>query len=116
MNEEAQDLVERHIAAFNSQEVDALLADFTSTATWVTGDYAVPEGGLREFFATAMESLTPQLSLHRVIGGGEVVVAEMSESWSNEGKEKSAGLIAVFDLAAGKITRAKIYREGSAEA
>lgn len=114
--DEAQELVERHIAAFNTQDVDALLTDFTPTATWVTGDYTVPEGTLREFFTSAMESLTPQLSLHRVIDGGEIVAAEMSETWSDGEEQKSAGLVAVFDLNDGKITRAKIYREGSADA
>lgn len=55
---EAHELVNRHIAAFNAQNVDALLADFTTSATWVTGDYAVGEGDLREFFTSAMQSST----------------------------------------------------------
>lgn len=113
---EAHELVNRHIAAFNAQKVDALLADFTTSATWVTGDYAVPEGGLREFFTSAMQSLTPQLSLNRVIDGGEVVAAEMCEVWSTGDEQKSAELMAVFDLIGGTIARAKIYREGTADA
>lgn len=113
---DSKDLINRHISAFNAHDVDALLADFASSATWVTGDYTVPEGHLREFFTSAMESLTPQLSLHRIIDGGDVVAAEMSEDWSHEGEAKRARLISVFDLSDGKITQAKIYREGSADA
>lgn len=63
-----------------------------------------------------MESITPRLSLQRIIDGGEVVAVEMNEEWTYEGVPKTARLVAVFDLAAGKIARAKIYREGSADA
>lgn len=110
------DLVNRHIAAFNARDVDALLADFTPSADWVTGDYTVPAGQLREFFTSAMESIAPQLRLIRTIDGGAVVAVEMTEEWTHEGIQKSALLMAVFDLADGKITRAKIYREGTADA
>ncbi len=112
----AHDLVNRHVAAFNARDVDALLDDFAPSADWVTGDYTVPGGQLREFFTAAMESITPRLSLQRIIDGGEVVAVEMNEEWTYEGVPKTARLVAVFDLAAGKIARAKIYREGSADA
>lgn len=112
----AAELVARHVEAFNHHDVDGLLSDFAPTAAWVTGDYTVPAGGLREFFAGAMESITPQLTLHRVIDGGDAVAAEMSETWNHKGQDKSAALIAVFDLSGGKIVKAKIYREGSADA
>lgn len=112
----AHDLVTRHVAAFNARDVDALLDDFAPSAEWVTGDYAVPGGELREFFTAAMESITPRLRIHRIIDGGGVVAVEMYEEWTYEGVPKTARLVAVFDLAAGKIARAKIYREGSANA
>lgn len=110
------ELARRHISAFNAHDVDALLADFAPSAGWVTGDYTVPQGQLREFFASAMQSLTPQLTLRRIVDGGEVVAIEMTEHWINEANAKSADLIAVFDLDSGKIARARIYREGSADA
>ncbi|UVI36947.1 nuclear transport factor 2 family protein [Brevibacterium spongiae] len=109
-------MADRHIAAFNAGDVDALLADFADSATWVTGDYTIAEGGLREFFTEAMQALLPQLSLRRVIDGGSVIAVEMREDWSHQGENKSAGLIAVFDLVDSKIAKAKIYREGSADA
>lgn len=40
----AHDLVNRHVAAFNARDVDALLDDFAPSADWVTGDYTVPGG------------------------------------------------------------------------
>lgn len=113
---QTQDLVKRHIDAFNNHDVDALLADFAPSAEWVTGDYTVPKGQLREFFTSAMKSITPQLTFRRSIDGGDAVAIEMTESWTNEGTSKSAALIAIFDLSDGKITRAKIYREGSSDA
>lgn len=112
----AEDLAHRHVEAFNNHDVQALLEDFTPTATWVTGDYSVPEGELSEFFAGAMDSITPHLTLHRVIDGGDTVAIEMTETWRHEHQDKNAALIAVFDLVDGKISKAKIYREGSADA
>lgn len=112
----ATELVHQHIEAFNKQDVESLLTDCTPAATWVTGDYSVPEGELREFFTGAMASVTPQLTLHRVIDGGDVVAAEMNEVWTHEGQDKNQALISVFDLSEGKISKAKIYREGSADA
>lgn len=118
-----EDLVKRHVRAFNDRDVDALLADFADRATWVTGDYTVPSGGLRDFFTGAFDALVPELVLHRVIDGGDAVAVEMTERWTHEGEAKTASLIAVFDLEPGifvsdpgKIRSAKIYREGSADA
>lgn len=109
-------LVQRHIDAVNAGDADALLADFAPDAVWVTGDYTVPAGELRSFFEGAMRSIRPHLSPVRTIGEGDAVAVEMTETWTHDGASKQAALIAVFDLAAGRITRAKIYREGSADA
>lgn len=113
---EAEAIVAEHVHAFNAGDAARLLAGFTDDATWVTGDYAVPPGELRDFFETAMRSLTPQLQVTRVIDGGNAVVAELTESWTHGDVPKTAALIAVFDLSETKIRRAKIYREGSADA
>lgn len=112
----ADDLVRRHVHAFNAHDAERLLADFTPDAMWVTGDYTVPSGELQTFFEGAMRSITPTLTLSRAIQEGSVVVAEMTESWTHENETKSAALVAVFDLIDGKISKAKIYREGSADA
>jgi ketosteroid isomerase-like protein len=61
------DLVQRHISAFNTGDADALLADFTPDASWVTGDYTVPAGELRSFFEGAMRSIRPHLTPTRTI-------------------------------------------------
>ncbi|MGC0252304.1 nuclear transport factor 2 family protein [Pseudactinotalea sp. Z1748] len=111
----AEELLHRHIDAFNAADPDRLLADFTPSATWITGDYTVPGGELRSFFEGAMRSIRPRLALTRTIDGGNTVVAEMTETWTHGGESKSATLVAVFDLVGGKIDRAKIYREGSAD-
>ncbi|QOR71855.1 nuclear transport factor 2 family protein [Ruania alkalisoli] len=110
------DLIRRHLNAFNSGDVDALMADLHPDATWVTGDHEVPPGTLREFFATAMAGLTPHLELHRIIDGAGVVAAELTETWTHDGQHRQAALVAIFDLRDGRIARAKIYREGSADA
>lgn len=112
----ADDLVRRHIAAFNAHDAERLLADFHPGATWVTGDYTVPSDELQEFFEGAMRAITPTLTLARVVDGEGVVVAEMTESWTHENESRSASLVAIFDLVDGRISRAKIYREGSADA
>lgn len=114
--EPSHDLVQRHVDAFNAGDAERLLADFAPDAVWVTGDYIVPAGGLRPFFEGAMRSIRPHLALARIIGGAEIVAVEMTETWLHHEVAKSAALIAVFELADGKISRAKIYREGSADA
>ncbi len=63
-----------------------------------------------------MRSIRPRLSLVRTIADGEAVAVEMTETWTHDDVTKRASLIAVFDLAAGRIKKAKIYREGSADA
>lgn len=108
-------LVARHVAAFNAADVDALLADFTADATWVTGTYTVPPGQLRQFFRDAMQQLIPRLTVHRSIDGGDAVAVEMTESWKVGDRPDSTALVAVFSVRAGKIAAAKIYREGSAD-
>ena len=109
-------LVKRHLDAFNAGDADRLLADFAPDATWVTGDYAVPAGELRSFFEGAMRSLRPHLSLVRTIADHDSVAVEMTETWTYDEVTRRASLIAVFDLADGRIANAKIYREGSADA
>jgi ketosteroid isomerase-like protein len=107
-------LVARHVAAFNAGDVDALLADFTADATWVTGPYTVPPGQLADF-RDAMQELTPRFTVRRSIDGGDAVAVEMTESWTLGDRRDSAALVAVFSVRDGKIAAAKIYREGSAD-
>lgn len=114
--EPSHDLVRRHIDAFNAGDADRLLADFAPDAVWVTGDYTVPAGELRPFFEGAMRSLGPHLALVRIVGGAAAVAVEMVETWTHQEVAKTAALVAVLDLTEGRISRAKIYREGSADA
>lgn len=114
--EPTHDLVRRHIDAFNAGDADRLLADFAPDAVWVTGDHTVPPGELRPFFEGAMRSLRPHLALVRIVGGGDAVAVEMVETWTHEDATKIAALVAMLDVADGRISRAKVYREGSADA
>jgi ketosteroid isomerase-like protein len=70
---------------------------------------------LRDFIRDAMEQLTPHLTVHRSIDGGDAVAVEMTERWSVDGRSDTGALVAVFSLREGKIESAKIYREGSAD-
>ena len=112
----AEEIMAEHVAAFNAGDAERVLAGFTEDATWVTADYTVPAGEMRAFFEGAMRSLTPQLTVTRVIDGGNAVAAELTEKWTYGGTAKTAALVAVFDLSGERIHRAKIYREGSADA
>ena len=68
----------RHIDAFNAHDLDALMACFSTDASWATGaDRFQGAAALRMLFAGAFEALSP--------------------------------------VEAGRITAAKIYREGSAD-
>jgi hypothetical protein len=108
--------VQRHIDAFNAQEIDALMACFSDDATWVTGTYRL-EGAaaLRELFVAAFAELRPQLQLLNLLAQGEHVACELRESYVAGGIDRTDHIAGFYRVARGLIAAAKIYREGSAD-
>lgn len=108
--------VHAHITAFNDRDVPGLLDDLTEDAEWVTGKYTCRgHGELRELFEGAFAAIAPRLEIRRVIAGDGVVAAELVEHMIVDGHRTSAAIAGFYVLRDGRIARAKIYREGSAD-
>ncbi|HEY3577147.1 MAG TPA: nuclear transport factor 2 family protein [Gaiellaceae bacterium] len=109
-------VVMRHIDAFNAQDLDALMACFTADANWVTGaDRFQGAAALRALFAGAFETLSPRLSLQNLLVQGDQVACELREDYSAQGVDRTDHIAGFFRVEAGRISAAKIYREGSAD-
>ncbi|WP_328607162.1 nuclear transport factor 2 family protein [Amycolatopsis sp. NBC_00345] len=106
----------RHVDAFNARDLDALLAGFTEDAVWVTGTTVVRGiDELTDLFADAMTQLLPTLTIQDVLTDGDRVAAQLTETLTHDGQERTFAIAGFYRLRDGRITSAKIYREGSAE-
>jgi len=109
-------VVTRHIEAFNAHDLDALMACFSTGASWATGsDRFEGAAALRTLFAGAFEALSPRLSLQSLLVQGDEVACEFREDYCAEGIDRTDHIAGFFRVEAGRITAAKIYREGSAD-
>ena len=109
-------VVTRHIDAFNAHDLDALMACFSTDASWATGaDRFQGAAALRTLFAGAFEALSPRLSLQNLLVQGDEVACELREDYSVGGVDRTDHIAGFFRVEAGRITAAKIYREGSAD-
>ncbi|GIH18614.1 nuclear transport factor 2 family protein [Rugosimonospora africana] len=106
----------KHVAAFNSRDLDALMAGFTEDASWVTGtSVARGHDELTELFAGAMAGLLPTLSIENLLADGDRAACQLTETLTFEGEERMYSIAGFYRLRDGRIASAKIYREGSAE-
>jgi uncharacterized protein len=113
---EPSSVVRRHIDAFNARDIEALIACFSTDATWVTGTDAFRGStALRELFAGAFAELSPQLHLRSLVAQGVVVACELAEDYSADGVDHTDHIAGFYRVDAGLIVAATIYREGSAE-
>jgi hypothetical protein len=109
-------VVLRHIDAFNAHDLDALMACFSTDPSWATGvDRFQGAAALRALFAGAFEALAPRLSLQTLLVQGDQVACELREDYSAEGVDRTDHIAGFFRVEDGRITGAKIYREGSAD-
>lgn len=109
-------ILETHVTAFNDRDIHALLDGFTDDAEWVTGQYrCLGRAELAELFTGAFATIAPRLEVVRVIGGDEAVAAELVERMAVDGQIFEAPIAGFYTLHGGRIARAKIYREGSAD-
>jgi len=105
-----------HMTAFNDRDVAGLLDGFTEDAEWMTGKYTCRgHAELGELFEGAFAAIAPRLEVRRVIPGDGVVAAELVEHMIVDGHRMSAAIAGFYLVRDGRIARAKIYREGSAD-
>jgi heme-degrading monooxygenase HmoA len=108
-------IVANHIVAFNAKDLDRLLACFSADATWATGsDHFRGTVELAHLFANAFSDLTPELSILTMVVDGDQVACELSEHLKIDGIERVDQIAGFYRVQSGRITAAKIYREGSA--
>lgn len=109
-------LVEEHLAAFNAHDTARLLAGFATDAVWITGEDVVQgRAALAELFDSGLWSMNPSLRVRSIVSDGDRAAAQLHESITVEGEVREFDIAVFFELADGLITRAKVYREGSAD-
>ena len=108
--------VRKHIDAFNASDLDGLMACFSDEAAWVTGtDSFCGTTDLKELFANAFAGLAPKLQIESIIVDGNRVACELREDLVVDGVARSDCIAGFYRIESGRITAAKIYRQGSAD-
>ena len=109
-------VVHEHLRAFNAGDLPALLDGFRPEAVWVTGRCrARGRTELSELFGRAMADLRPTLTLRTLVATEGLVACELTEVLVSGGRQQTYPIACFYEIAAGRIVSARIYREGSAE-
>jgi hypothetical protein len=104
------------VDAFNSRDLDRLMAGFTDDVVWITGTTTVRgRAELTELFANAMAGLLPALVIESLLAEGDRVACQLTETLTVDGDERTFSIAGFYALRGGRIASAKIYREGSAD-
>lgn len=108
--------VREHVAAFNAQDTERLLAGFTVDAEWITGgDRFAGVEQLRQVFDDWLWSLAPTLEVRALVVEGDRAAVELVERLTVEGAPREFWIAVFLTFDRGLIRRAKVYREGSAD-
>ena len=109
-------LVRAHIEAFNTRDLDALMAGLSEDASWVTGtDRLRGSAALEQLFAAAFAEISPRLHIESLLVQSNRVVCELREDYTIDGVERTDHIAAFYRVEAGLIAAVKVYREGSAD-
>ena len=112
---EQSSVVRRHIDAFNARDLEALVACFSTDATWITGTDAFQgSAAYPELFGVAFAELSPQLHLRNLVAQDDVVACELREH-SVGGVEHTDHVGLLRHLVPVADHRREIYREGLAD-
>jgi hypothetical protein len=105
-----------HVAAFNSWDTGRLLQGFTPDAVWATGqDRFAGRGELSSLFDAGLWELAPHLDVLGLVCADRDAAAQLHERLTVDGEVREFDIAVFFQLDGGLITRAKVYREGSAD-
>lgn len=111
-----ENLIRAHIEAFNTRDLDAVMAGFADDAVWITGKTTVRgRVELAGLFAGAMDGLQPTLTIQDLIVGNGRAAAQLVEVFTLEGVTHTDHIAGFYVIEDGYIVSAKIYREGSAD-
>jgi len=110
-------VVRDHVSAFNAHDLDHLAACFSPDATWDTGsDRFRGTEELAKLFEGAFAELSPHLTIQTMLSEGDQVACELTEQIVVDDATRVDHIAGFYRVHSGRITGAKIYREGSADA
>jgi hypothetical protein len=105
-----------HLDAFNQHDTRRLIAGLSSTVVWRTGsDRFEGHSQLGALFGDALWDLAPSLLLRSLLIDGKTAAAELREDLTVDGVAQAFAIAVFFEIEAGLIERATVYREGSAD-
>jgi ketosteroid isomerase-like protein len=111
-----RDVVLAHHAAVNAHDSAGLLAGLAEDVEWSTGvDRLAGRAAVAELFDDGLWALRPELALRRLLVAGDAAAAELVETLTVGGVTHTFPIAAFFTVAAGRLTRVTVYREGSAD-
>jgi hypothetical protein len=115
------DQVERairdHVARFNAQDLQPLLAGLAVDVVWQTGrDTFRGRDALAALFSDAFGVLAPKLTIHSMLIVQDRAACELRERMTVAGVLREDFIAGFYRVDTnGVITSAKIYREGTAD-
>jgi uncharacterized protein len=114
--DEVRAAVLEHVAAFNSWDTGRLLQGFAADPVWVTGqDRFAGRDELSSLFDAGLWELEPHLDVLALVCADQGAAAQLHERLTVDGAVREFDIAVFFELDGGLITRAKVYREGSAD-
>ncbi|HEY7339238.1 MAG TPA: nuclear transport factor 2 family protein [Ktedonobacterales bacterium] len=106
-----------HVAAFNAQDLQSLLAGLAEDAVWQTGqDTFYGRDELATLFSEAFRTIAPELAIRSMLVDQDRVACELLEILTIDDAMREDFIAGFYSVDAnGVITSAKIYRQGSAD-
>lgn len=109
-------LVTDHVEAFNAHDRQRLLAGLAPDVAWSTGtDTFRGTQALAEIFDDGLWAMQPSLTVVDLLVDEDRAAAQMVEVLTVEGRQRRFMIACFLEVRAGRIQRAKVYREGSAD-
>ena len=109
-------LVKDHVDAFNAHDRPRLLDGLATDVVWTTGaDTFRGVSSLADVFADSLWAMQPSLNITDLLVDGDRAAAQMLEVLTVDGQQRRFMIACFFDIRAGRIHGAKVYREGSAD-
>ncbi len=105
-----------HVEAFNTHDRRRLLAGLAPDVTWSTSaDTFHGTQALAGIFDDGLWAMQPSLTIVDLLVDHDRAAAQMVETLTVEGQQRRFMIACFFEVCAGRIQRAKVYREGSAD-
>jgi hypothetical protein len=107
------EVVHAHVDAFNSRDIEALMATFTADATLTSADgVAIGRDDLDSLFRDAFEApLRVTMLVRSALAVGDTVATELTELLDFEDTTHEIDLAGFFTVRDGLVSSIRIYRD-----